>query len=44
MLASSSKPTRRLARVLAELSTQSASAESFGAALLKLALPSGILK
>jgi hypothetical protein len=44
MLASSSKPTRRLARVLAELSTQSASAESFEAALLKLALPSGSLQ
>jgi ATP phosphoribosyltransferase len=44
MLASSSKPTRRLARVLAEMSTQSASAESFEAALVKLALPSGSLQ
>ena len=41
---SSSKSTRRLARVVAEMSPQSVSAESFEAALLKLALPSGSLQ
>jgi hypothetical protein len=41
---SSARPTRRLRRVLAGLAPASASAESFEAALLKLALPSGSLQ
>lgn len=44
MSASSSKSTRRLARVVAEVSPQRVSAESFESALLKLALPSGSLQ
>jgi ATP phosphoribosyltransferase len=43
-MSSSSKSTRRLAGVLAEMSPQRVSAESFEAALLKLALPSGSLQ
>ena len=44
MSPSSSKSTRRLARVVAEVSPQRVSAESFESALLKLALPSGSLQ